>query len=86
LGRSWTVDVEKKGAAMGERELGGDAQPKAVVGADVRLEVAGEEEANTGVVTARAAYAEVVTGTREATARVTSGPGEAARAKVLVGA
>jgi hypothetical protein len=44
LGRLWTINVGKKGATMGEGELCGDAQPKAVVGTDVRLEVAGEEQ------------------------------------------
>jgi hypothetical protein len=78
LGRPWKVDVGKKGATMGERELGGDAQPKAVVGAGVRSEGAGEEVASAGVVATG-----VTTDAREAAARGTAGAEEAARAEVM---
>jgi hypothetical protein len=76
LGRPWTVDVGKKSAAMGERAVGGEAQPKSVMGVDVRLEAAGEEVAGVGMVAVG-----VTAGTREA-----AGAEEAARAEVMADA
>jgi hypothetical protein len=66
---------------MGERAVGGDAQPKSVVGVDVRLEAAGEEVAGAGMVAVG-----VTAGAREAVARKASSAEEAARAEVMAGA
>jgi hypothetical protein len=73
LGRPWTVDVGKKGAAMGERAVGREEQPKSVVGVDVRLEAAGEEVTGAGMVAVG-----VTVGTREAVAKEAAGAEEAA--------
>jgi hypothetical protein len=74
LGRSLRAGVGKKGVAMGERKLDGDAHPEASAGAGVRLEgtdVAGV--AGTGEVEAW-----VTTGAWEAATWETFGAGEAA--------
>jgi hypothetical protein len=77
--------VGKKGVAMGERKLDGDAQPEASAGAGVGLEgtdvagVAGIGEVEAWVTTgAWEAAAQATSGTGEVTAWATSGAWEAA--------